>query len=140
MILTNDSNYFLIAVVLVYEVNRQDGQKEYIRHLLGRPEVSLETDPRKIKDFLTKNPSPYSLIPPHSKWLVGFGTSNIRITESMPSFEYAQNFSSIEEDPTIPRPALKGMHVYLDGVILEDGRTVGPQVQNIRQVLIDNMR
>jgi hypothetical protein len=136
MILTNESDHHLIAVVMTYEMTGEDGQKGFGLNVLMRPEVSLETDPAKIAAFLTKYPDPYPLIPPHSKWLVGVGMQNLRFTDTLPSFEEARNFSSIEEDTP---PVLKGVHVFLDGVILEDGRTVGPQTRIIRQVLIDYM-
>jgi hypothetical protein len=138
MILVNESDHYLIGVVMVYEFTMDNGEKGSVAHVLMRPEVSLETDPVKINAFLTKHRVIYPLIPPRSKWLVGFGVQSIRITNALLSFEEAQSFSSVEED-LATRPAIKDVHVHLDGVVLEDGQIRGPQTLNTRQMFIDHM-
>lgn len=139
MILVNESDHNLIGVVIVYEFTMDNGEKGSVAHVLMRPEISLETDPVKINAFIAKHSViPYPLIPPRSKWLVGFGVQSIRITNALLSFEEAQSFSSVEED-LATRPALKGVHVHLDGVVLEDGQIRGPQTLNTRQMIIDHM-
>ncbi|MGH9839574.1 MAG: hypothetical protein ACREEM_12405 [Blastocatellia bacterium] len=134
MILSNESDHHIIAVVMVYEVTREDNEKISLGHVIALPELSLENDPVRIRAFLEKHP----IIPPHSKWLVGLGVENKRLTDTLPTFEEAQS-STFMQDVTLTPKALKSVHITLDGVILENGQTVGPQTRNTRQVISDNL-
>lgn len=132
MILSNGSDYHIVAAVIIYEFTREeDGQKLAVSQVFGHPEVALEKDPIKIKTLVNK----YPLFPPHSKWLVGLGIDNMQIKENLPSLEEALGSSAMLLELTdIGKKPLKQIAVILDGVMLEDGQLVGPQKLNIRQL------
>ncbi len=133
MILSNGSDYHIVAAVIIYEFTREeDGQKLAVTQVFGHPEVALEKDPTKIKTLVNK----YPLFPPHSKWLVGLGIDNMQIKENLPTLEEALESSGTLIEPTdIDKKPLKQIAVILDGVMLEDGQLVGPQKLNIRQLV-----
>jgi|GEM_PF-5147182 len=129
MILTNESNQHIIAVIVIYEVTREDGQMMPLQYIICHPELSLETDPSKIKALLKK----YSLLPPHSKWLVGLGVERTQLADTLPTLEETRASAYLQD--LVLTPPIKKVHVILDGIIFEDGRTAGPQKNDPRQVI-----
>jgi hypothetical protein len=132
MILSNGSDYHIVAAVIIYEFTREeDGQKLAVSQIFGRPEVALEKDPIKIKTLANK----YTLFPPHSKWLVGLGIDIMQIKENLPTLEEAlESSGTLLELTDLNKKPLKQIAIILDGVMLEDGQLVGPQKLNIRQL------
>lgn len=138
MILSNGSDYHIVAAVIIYEFTREeDGQKLAVSQIFGHPEVALEKDPIKIKTLVNK----YPLFPPHSKWLVGLGIDNMQIKENLPTLEEAlESSGTLIELTGIDKKPLKQIAVILDGVMLEDGQLVGPQKLNIRQSIEERLQ
>jgi hypothetical protein len=138
MILSNESDYHVVYAVIIYEFTREeDGQKLAVSQFFGHPEVALEKDPIKIKTLVNK----YPLFPPHSKWVVGLGIDNMQIKENLPTLEEVLESSATLLEPIdIGKKPLKQIVIILDGVILEDGKLVGPQKINIRQSLEERLQ
>jgi hypothetical protein len=131
MILSNESDYHIVAGIIIYEFTRaEDGEKLAVSQLFGHPEVALEKDPSKIKTLVNK----YPLFLPNSKWVVGLGIENLRIKENLPTLEEVLESSAMLLDPIgIDKKPLKQIAVILDVVMLEDGQLVGPQKLNIKE-------
>ena len=131
VVLTNSGEHHLVAAVLVYELTKEDGSKGYARDVICDPGVSAESDPVKLKELLIRTP----VIPPQSSWLVGVGIDRTRLSKGLPSFEESRHlvFQKLVENP----PPIKSIHITLDAVILEDGRVVGPQRDNPKQLILD---
>ncbi len=133
VVLTNHGEHHIIAAVLLYEITSQDGKKALAREVILDPNVSLESDPAKIKRLLVKHP----VIPPYSRWLTGVGVDRIRMVRGLPSFEDSRSFISLEL-PTVSPP--KSIDITIDGAILGDGRILGPQRENTKQWISDMTR
>lgn len=131
LILQNESDHHIVAAVIRYELVKEDGTTALARDVICEAGVSLESDPEKLKRLLTKLP----VIPPRSNWLVGVGIERMRLSSSIPSFE--QTRSQVFLQPTLNPPALKSVHISVDGVVLEDGQMIGPQVDNPKQWIVD---
>jgi hypothetical protein len=140
MILSNGSDYHIVAAVIIYEFTREeDGQKLAVSQVFGHPEVALEKDPIKIKTLINKYP--LFIFPPHSKWIVGLGIDNMQIKENLPTLEEVLESSAMLLELTdIDKKPLKQIAIILDGVMLEDGQLVGPQKLNIRQLLEEKLQ
>lgn len=135
MILSNESNHYLIAIAMIYEITREDGQKITIPNIILSPEIAAGKDSVTINTDLDKN----TVISPQSKWLVGLGFECVQLTDVLPTFGKAQSQTYVQ-DLEFTSQALKNINVVLDGIIIEDGRMLGPQKSNPRQLIADAMR
>jgi hypothetical protein len=131
VVLANTSEHHIIAALVLYEFTKQDGTKGFARDVICDPHVSLEESPLKIKALLTK----YSVIPPNSTWLCGVGLDRLRIGSEVPPFEKVQEDLVFQRIVLTP-PALTRLDITIDGVITENGHTIGPQKENLRRWVI----
>lgn len=129
VVITNEGKHHIIGAVIHYELIAEDGSRQVARDVICHPNVSLETNPVKIKELLAK----YPIIPPHTSWLGGLGIDRVRLQGQVPPFEETRNLV----DQNFLFDSLKSVNITIDGAILEDGQIVGPQKDNPKQWIID---
>lgn len=129
VILANESKHHIIATVIRYELTAEDGNKQIIRDVICHPNISLETNPAKIKELLAR----YPVIPSRTRWFAGAGIDRIRIQSTIPPFEETRELVAQK----FVFDSLISVNITIDGVILEDGQMLGPQTDNPKQWIID---
>ncbi|HEX8137297.1 MAG TPA: hypothetical protein VF544_06875 [Pyrinomonadaceae bacterium] len=125
VVLTNEGTHHIIAAVIHYELTSEDGRKQVAREIICDPNISLETSPTKIKELLAR----YPVIPPHSNWLAGVGIDRVRLSNRVPPFEETRHLMAQK----ISFDFLSSVNITIDGVILEDGQMIGPQLDEPKQ-------
>src|SRR5918911_2931483 len=129
LVLTNKSEHHIIAAVVLYELIREDGKRLFVRDIICHPQISLESNPAKIRELLAN----YPVVPPQSNWLVGFGVDRTQLTRGLPSFHASRSLVSQE---LMLDPPPQSVCITIDGAILDDGRIVGPQKDSPKQWII----
>ena len=135
LVLKNETDHHLLAVIIRYDITSPDDKSFAIREIICEPEVSLETDPEKMELLLRHR----QVIAPHSTWLVGFGVDRIRFDGALPTYEEGLSLVAVEATHR-PNEFAKHISVIIDGVILDDGRVIGPRKDEVRQRVADMLK
>ena len=131
LIISNSSDEYIIAALIKYDVIRIDDQMQGVGYLIWHPKINKERDPDKRRALLHI----HHMIPPHSTWLVGLNIENTRLENSnLPPLEQVQASGSIQGLSLTPLP-IKQVNVTVSAAILEDGRILGSQPDELKKLI-----
>jgi hypothetical protein len=117
VIITNNGQHSLLAYKIRWEGIKYSGEVVERQSIKYHPDALLEADLEKRQEILNRQP----LLPPNTKWFVGLGRVNKRITDKVPTLD------EVGRDPELfpDLKEYKQINVTLDAAMLENGEVIG---------------